>query len=65
MTCPYIPQVFECLCVNAESDIESKSDTLEAVLEDIPVSDEYVCRLTVFPDNEVDYQLYKLQYADE
>jgi hypothetical protein len=57
---PYIPQVFECLYINAESDSESRSEALEVVLENIPVSEDYVCKLTYYDDDEVDYVIYKL-----
>jgi hypothetical protein len=57
---PYIPQIFECLYINAESDCESRSDALEVALENIPVSEDYVCKLTYYDDDEVDYVIYKL-----
>jgi hypothetical protein len=58
---PYIPQVFECLYINAESDSESGSEALEVVLENIPVSEDYVCKLTFYDYDNVDYAIYKLQ----
>jgi hypothetical protein len=58
---PYIPQVFECLYINAESDSESRSEALEVVLENIHVSEDYVCKLTFYDYDDVDYAIYKLQ----